>query len=210
MRIAITQRVDLINEYNETRDGLDQKWIELLNYLNIEAVVIPNQINNVRDYYKGLSLEGLILTGGNDLELLATSNNVSVARDNVERELFNIAQELNHPILGVCRGMQYLSALFNETLVKIDGHARKKHKIFFENNLNIYPNQIIVNSYHEWGIISLKNKSQFQVLACSNDGVIECIKHKTKKMYGMMWHPERETPFSSNDLRFIKYVFKLD
>lgn len=210
MRIAITQRVDVIKDYNETRDALDQRWVELLNCVNIEVVVIPNQLKNVKDYYKRLSLNGLILTGGNDLEVLATKNNVSTARDNVERELFSIAQELNHPILGVCRGMQYLCVLLGENLVKVDGHVREKHMIYFDKGFNLYPNNIIVNSFHEWAPVSLKSKSSLEVIARSKDGVIECVKHKTERIYGIMWHPERETPFSPNDLKFIKHVFKLD
>ena len=207
MRIAITQRVDVINDYNETRDGLDQRWVKLLDPLGLQLIIMPNSIGNVREYYHDLEIQGLILTGGNDLLAFDTEINVSEERDRIEKELFQVAMSLGHPILGVCRGMQYMSYLLGETLMKVQSHVSTRHLINYVDDDVVFPNKFYVNSYHSWGLKELASNSVLKVLARSDDGVIESIKHKNKNIYGIMWHPERETPFSNYDERLIKLIF---
>ena len=43
--------------------------------------------------------------------------------------------------------------------------------------------------------------------ARSEDGVIEAIRVRNKKIYGTMWHPERERPYEKDDIQFIKHIF---
>ena len=45
------------------------------------------------------------------------------------------------------------------------------------------------------------------VEARSEDGVIEAVRVRDRKIYGTMWHPERERPYEAEDIRFIKQIF---
>jgi len=61
-----------------------------------------------------------------------------------------------------------------------------------------------VNSFHNFGI-SKKNLSlNFIPLCFDKENNIEAMMHKTKKIYGIMWHPEREKKINKKDINFIK------
>ena len=57
-----------------------------------------------------------------------------------------------------------------------------------------------VNSFHGFGIESLHEN--WQVEARAQDGTIEAMIHKHHRVAAIMWHPERETPYS--DLDFFR------
>ena len=69
------------------------------------------------------TLDGLYLAGGNDLhprlygeKPSGETNDYSILRDNVEKQLLEWALETRIPILGICRGMQLLNVHFGGTL----------------------------------------------------------------------------------------------
>jgi putative glutamine amidotransferase len=45
------------------------------------------------------------------------------------------------------------------------------------------------------------------VIARSEDGSIEAIRHTSLLWEGWMWHPEREETFASHDIRRLKMLF---
>ena len=49
-----------------------------------------------------------------------------------------------------------------------------------------------------------KTNNQFEFIYKTNDNSIELFKSKTKKILGMMWHPERNKKFSSIDKKIFK------
>jgi gamma-glutamyl-gamma-aminobutyrate hydrolase PuuD len=48
-----------------------------------------------------------------------------------------------------------------------------------------------VNSYHTQSISKISD--DFEVIAVDELDNIEAFKHKTKQIYGVVWHPERMT-----------------
>ena len=63
-----------------------------------------------------------------------------------------------------------------------------------------------VNSYHAYSITECPKG--FEILALSEDGEIEAIRHSSLPFEGWMWHPEREIKFSNNDIYRLKKLFK--
>jgi len=61
------------------------------------------------------------------------------------------------------------------------------------------------NSYHSLG--SRKSAEELLVEARAEDGVIEAVRHSSKKIYGMMWHPERNSPFEKSDVALFHVFF---
>jgi putative glutamine amidotransferase len=61
------------------------------------------------------------------------------------------------------------------------------------------------NSYHGFSLASCPEG--FEVLAQSEDGEIEAIRHQSLPWEGWMWHPEREALFSARDVQRIKALF---
>ena len=209
MRIAISQRVDTVPHYHEVRDGLDHQWIPFLEQIGLQVVLISNQLRDPLSYYRDLEIEGLILSGGNDPASLEQPSNVSEERDATEAALIKIAQSMGHPIVGVCRGMQYLCLQYGENLHRIEGHVAQRHPLICESDFD-YPDGIEVNSYHNWALTELQSNSPFQCMARTKDHSIEAIKHRSGPIHGIMWHPEREKHYSEHDLNFFKKIFSHD
>ena len=97
MKIGITQRVEKINNTNEERDCLDQRWIKLLECAEFEFLIIPNLISRVDKWLEKNNVNGIILTGGNDLSHLENANNTSYQRDKIEMAILDWAKKNKLP-----------------------------------------------------------------------------------------------------------------
>lgn len=191
-------RVDHYESRGESRDSLDQRWFPLLYACGLSPLPIPNNLQSVASILEQNSVQGIILTGGNTPSCLGDGD--APERDEVEKSLIQRALSNNVPLLGVCRGMQMLQLFFGSTLEIVEGHIAKNHVI--EGTLG----RREVNSFHKYGCKDANNP-HLDVLAYTTDGVIEAIAHKTKKIKGIMWHPERTSPFDSQDISFIRDLF---
>ena len=100
--------------------------------------------------------------------------------------------------MGICRGMQLLAKIGGSELIPVSGHVGLKHYLYGEMNHEVI-------CYHNFAIN--KVPENFEVLAKSKDGLIECIKHKELPWEGWMWHPERIKYFSKYDVERIKKLF---
>jgi len=207
-KIAITQRIIKNNEYSEIRDALDVRWAELCGRLNYLPVLLPTYYD-FRTYFKSLKIDGIILTGGNDLSSLSFGSELSQKRDVFEKNLIEFGIQKEITILGVCRGMQVIADYFHSEFEKANDHVNTKHRLV-ASDLSRYKNILkkisFVNSYHNYGIKNLS--ANFIVSARSNDGTIEAIEHKKYRIFGQMWHPERENPFRKTELRLIEGLFR--
>ena len=205
-RIGITQRLVREEKYDEIRNALDIRWQELL--LSIDLIPIPIPINVDFSLYADLGLNGIILTGGNDL-FSQTQNELSILRDKHENQCIEYAIEKSIPIFGVCRGMQLIAEYFGSTFKEIDNHVAKRHKICMANE-HEYQIQLDniknVNSYHKYAINVLGNELE-NIAICPDDNIIEAIVHKKYKIFAQMWHPEREYPFDLNNCQIISSFF---
>jgi gamma-glutamyl-gamma-aminobutyrate hydrolase PuuD len=179
--ILLTQRI--IRKKNSLRDANEKDLINFLMKLNCFSYPIPNSyIKNKKKLNLWLSridFNGLVLSGGNDLGEYSE-------RDKLEKYLIGYFIKKSLPVLGICRGSQILAKYFGNKIFKIKGHVGS-HNLDLSEEILVNKN---VNSFHRYGIKKL-NKD-FKILArCSNDKTIEAFRHKTKKIIGIMWHPER-------------------
>ncbi|MCB0733455.1 MAG: gamma-glutamyl-gamma-aminobutyrate hydrolase family protein [Flavobacteriales bacterium] len=206
MRIGITQRVETVAGYGEVRDCLDQNWFRFLEAVGVTPIPIPNSLANPVKWYQDVSLEALVLSGGNDLSELIGAKNVSRERDRTEKSLLEHCRKMKHPVIGVCRGMQLMGSMDNQKLVQVEHHAGTRHRVTMRTmELPILPE---VNSYHNWAFDKLSDQSEYEVVATTDEGHIECIMHHNLPWIGMMWHPERENSFNESDIElFQKLLF---
>jgi N5-(cytidine 5'-diphosphoramidyl)-L-glutamine hydrolase len=195
--VAVTQRVMKHQGYNEKWDALDQKWADFLQQCGIIPLIIPNRLPTARALLDRIPIDGVLLTGGNDIP--SAGGDVQ-ERDQVELHLLETAITGKIPLLGVCRGMQMIQNHFGIELIRIDGHVKPLQTI----TVNGVPEQL--NSYHNYGT---KNSNQIlKVWARSEDGVVKAVRHSDYKLEGIMWHPERNSPFSQRDIERISIFFK--
>jgi N5-(cytidine 5'-diphosphoramidyl)-L-glutamine hydrolase len=203
-RIGITQRVEQIPNYSERRDCLDQRWSVFVWELECIPIPLPNcSPSQVPHLLDELQLDAVILSGGNSIASLDNSaTDAAPERDAFESILLNEALERNLPIIGVCRGMQMINVHMGGKLTQISGHVAVRHRISPIDQSYFLPES--VNSYHNWGISADDLAEELQAIAFDSEGKVEALNHTKKKLFGIMWHPEREQPFNSLDIELIK------
>ncbi len=111
-------------------------------------------------------------------------------------KLFDWLKHCNKPVLGICAGMQIIAKIFDQHItrkkrigvsyISLTHHA--KHDELLN---NIKGKKLKVYELHNFAIEckSIDKSNNFLVLAKSR-GIAEIIKHKTKPIYGVLFHPE--------------------
>lgn len=107
--------------------------------------------------------------------------------------------------------MQLLNHHFDGALVGVEGHTAVRHPIepISGGGCLRLPDNLEVNSYHDFGIDSETLAPVLEALALGPHCSIEALGHKSLPLWGVMWHPEREVPFAESDLIFFRKVFSL-
>ena len=195
--LAITQRVDTVDAYAEKRDALDQKWCDFLTAAGFLPLILPNRMDAAVELLHEFRVSGLVLSGGNDIEKLGGN---ALERDELELALLDRFITKGVPVLGVCRGMQVIQTAFGVELAAVPGHVAVEHSV------QIGETQRSVNSYHKFGAYA--SPEELPVSAIAQDGVIEAVRHRNLPIVGMMWHPERMSPFDGADLDFFRKHFQ--
>lgn len=185
MKIALSMRVTEATGYIEPRDSISHDWLNRLGEWNMTPYPIPNLLKNAASYIDGISPDLLVLTGGDDLGAIPD-------RDRAETELFDIALGRGLPVLGVCRGLQFINQHFGGSTVEISGHVACSHRVIFADFWHpLYGNEGTVNSYHNLAIAPDLLGNELDVTAADTDGNIEAFRHTRLPVAGVMWHPER-------------------
>lgn len=190
-KIGITTRIVNAQEYEEKRDALSQDWVKFLETENIIPILIPNNLSNIPLFLEEINLDGIILSGGDNI-------GDDKERDDTENQIIQFGIERKLPIFGVCRGMQVLNKFFQGKIsfALNDEHVGKNHEIIISNekisNL-LDQDKMIVNSYHQ-NIINFNDigKSLIPFAIYKKDNTVEGFMHKELPIMGVMWHPERE------------------
>jgi gamma-glutamyl-gamma-aminobutyrate hydrolase PuuD len=196
--VLVSQRVDVVTDRNETRDALDQKLVRFILDLGLVPIPVPNgllsAVGETRFFQQisGLNPHAIVLSGGNDLGQFPD-------RDSTERVLLKFAIEMRRPTLGICRGMQLICCYFGGQLVETNGHVASRHSLLDSDGRT-------VNSFHNFGLHECP--SGLRVDAFAPDGTIEAVRAIDHPIFGIMWHPERESPFDSVDVETIREFFE--
>lgn len=203
LKIALSQRVDQVAAYRETRDCLDQQWSRLLEHLDLLPFPVPNGLTDVQPWLGALKPDACLLTGGNDLAFLPGAKDGAEERDATEQGLLDYAHQTGIPVLGVCRGMQHLATYSGCCLQPVQQHVACRHALEQTAAATKIMLPVEVNSFHNWSVDPERLNPDWEILARAEDGMIEALRHRTLPWMGIMWHPERETPFSEADKHLI-------
>lgn len=207
-KILITQRLEEVSSYLETRECLDIRWSKLINSLGCNQVALPYESEPI-DYINQKNVSGIILSGGDEPYSLSKSP-LSKKRDLFEKAVVETGISMQIPIIGVCRGMQFIAELYGSSLEKVEGHVAKNHSLESVTNTKFSEQlELIseVNSYHNYSVTKLSD--ELKVLATDKNGNLEAITHKTLPILCIMWHPERDDPFSELNIELIKSHFNI-
>jgi N5-(cytidine 5'-diphosphoramidyl)-L-glutamine hydrolase len=196
IRIAISQQASVGWKGRTRVDFLEQNWWPFLFECGLHPLVIPNHCKSARRIIETTPIDGVLLTGGNDLVAYGGD---AYEREETEDFLLRYCIETSIPLLGVCRGMQFVQHAFGVPLVRVYGHAASNCFIYYKNVFRT------VNSFHNWG--AMGSVPLLNIAAMSADGVVKAIAHSELPIIGIMWHPERELTVDINDITLFKSHF---
>jgi putative glutamine amidotransferase len=159
--------------------------------------------------------EGLVLTGGEDIdpshygaEASAALGSVDAERDRFELALFAAARSAGLPILGICRGIQLINVALGGTLYQdlpserpgpVDHNpdaarnARTHHVCLAPGSRAAHAlgvDRLVPNSFHHQAIRDLT--PVLVASGWSDDGVIEAVESRADDgwLLAVQWHPE--------------------
>ena len=150
----------------------------------------------------------LLFCGGEDFEpsRFGETNHVNLGEVNLRRDAweFALADEAirrRMPLLGICRGCQFINIRFGGTLwqdLPSEKEGAKVHRIEGEHSISVEAGSFLaklvgsttttVNSRHHQAVKCLAKG--FKVSAISPDGVIEAIEGTDYPALGVQFHPE--------------------
>ncbi len=199
MNILITSN---FKKYYKTYiDFVDHYWINYFEKKNYVFYQLPNSKKISEKILRTINnIDLIILPGGNDV---IKKDKYTKTRLLVEKNTISYGLKKNIPILGVCRGMQVINNFFGGKIYRINGHMKKNHDIYMKKNI-FGKSKHNVNSYHNYGINIISKSKKFNILATDKNNNIEMFKHKKRKIYGVMWHPER-----ANNFNILNKIIKL-
>ena len=158
-------------------------------------------------------LDGVIFAGGGDINPArgaydagdkGEAKGITDVRDDFELRLFHAATERELPMLGICRGIQFLNFMYGgKALIDIPAAGYTENHIVKPFAVALHPivpvegtlaasmlkRRPAVASYHHQAV-KTPGKG-FTVSATSPEGVIEAIEHENGRVLAMQFHPER-------------------
>lgn len=177
-------------------------------------VVIPSYDNEQALVSLLDTLDGIVLSGGADIdpEYLREEPldcvSVNPRRDAQELLLVHLAVDRQIPVLGICRGIQVLTAalggkLYQDIKTQHDrpciehsqtiARGLPSHEVRLEKDSMLYglfgKETLAVNSFHHQAVKEVPEG--FRVTATAPDGIIEGMESTAfRPILGVQWHPE--------------------
>ncbi len=170
--------------------------------------------NDEDDLERLLNLcDGFLFTGGHDVSpKLYNEEPLDCVcsfpkRDEMESIVLKKAIEKNKPVLGICRGIQFINAFLGgslyqdlptQHLTNVEHHQHAPydvpvHSVDIIKDTPLYKclgiEKLSVNSYHHQVVKRISSK--LEIMAISEDGLVEALYMPNHKfLWAVQWHPE--------------------
>lgn len=171
---------------------------------------------------------GFLFTGGHDVstdiygeEPIPGKVAACRKRDEMETKVLDIALAEDKPVLGICRGIQFINAALGGSLYQdlplqhpsgVDHHMsppydRAVHKVRLLSGTPLAEllgiEETGVNSYHHQAVKKLSEK--LTAMAISEDGLTEAAYMPGKKyVWALQWHPEFSYKTDGNSRKIFR------
>ena len=191
---------------------LNQSYFHAIRQFGGIPVLIPVLAEKDELEYLISTLDGVVLTGGDDIDpllfgetILNDTVQLCPERDQAEYEVLKLADQRKLPILGICRGVQVMNVFFGGDLYQDipaqipDCGRHRMEAPYHRTGHNCIAQQgtpveswgaFGVNSHHHQAVRNVA--PGYRCMGKSEDGVIEAIFDPAHKFrWGVQWHPER-------------------
>ena len=158
--------------------------------------------------------DGILFTGGQDVspdfyqeEPLKELGECCRKRDEMEAAMLRLALREDKPVLGICRGLQFINAYLGGTLYQdlpTQRPSEVNHHQGMPYDLPIHQVRLLegtplqnllsmdtlpVNSLHHQAIKKLS--AELEAMAVSPDGIVEAFyRPQSRFLWAVQWHPE--------------------
>ncbi len=195
-KVLLSMRVTEADSYTEYRNSIAYEYIEFLEGLGFLVVLVPNNSNVIEQYFDE-EVDLVVFSGGNNVDPSLYNgkknlDDVYPERDKTEKKLFDIAIQQGVKVLGICRGFHAINVFLGGSVShKVKRHVNQDHKLI-SNQADL--NNQITNSFHNQAITEydLVGWGKVELLATSEDGLIEAVINDERTFLGIQWHPERQ------------------
>ena len=205
MNVLISQRHDM-NKHGQWLDVLENDYVIFFEKFGIQLIPVSN-IVDVLTYFQ-FEVSGIVLSGGNNVGPSVYGeekelSDVSLKRDSTEGRLLEEGIKREVPILGICRGMQFINAYFGGKIH--DDISRLKpgvdHPPAVKHDIELLESDLIkkigkvqqVNSFHNQGVPVDDLSSRLKAFALATDlPLVEGLYSPEHRLAAIQWHPERK------------------
>jgi len=101
-------------------------------------------------------------------------------------DMFSWLKRYDGPMLGICAGMQVISAVYGGSIVPKPAIGLERIEIVTDTPLLREPRQIEGYHLHNYGVTQ---PEEFLLVAGTTE-VVEAFKHRERSIYGIIFHPE--------------------
>lgn len=173
-------------------------------------------------------MDGFLFTGGQDVSPVFYAQKTSSMcgeickeLDDMENLLFRMVYNKDKPVLGICRGIQFINAVMGgslyqdlptEYLSNTEHHQKPPydvpvHSVEIVEDTPLYQllgiKELMVNSYHHQAINMLA--PELSAMAFSEDGLVEAVYAPDKKfIFAVQWHPELSFEVDENSRKIFR------
>lgn len=200
--------------------------------LDIEIVKLSVQYPDWKSFD---TCAGIVFSGGEDVHPsfykkpeyidYCYPEDVSYTRDEIEWKMMEKVNQRGIPVLGICRGLQFINVFYGGTLIpdlatwgkfnhsKLPDGADRYHDVYIDPQSSLYVQTRLekgrINSNHHQSADRIGKG--LVVSAMSPEGTVEAIewKHPEDQFYLSLvqWHPERMDDQGSPLVEYIRRDF---
>src|SRR5436190_18769308 len=172
-------------------DSFTYNLVHYLNELGAQTLVHRNDALSV-DAALGLRPEAVLLSPGP-----CTPNEAGICLELIERAPETL------PILGVCLGHQAIGQVFGGEVVRAKTLMHGKTSPIHHNDDGVFkglPNPFTATRYHSLAVSRASLPNTLEVTAWTEDGEIMGLRHMSRPIHGVQFHPESIATEGGHDL----------
>ncbi len=163
-------------------DSFTYNLVQLLSALGAEVRVERNDAISAADAL-ALGPAGVVISPGPG----------TPAEAGISADVVRAAAETGVPVLGVCLGHQVIAEVFGGVVCRAPKPVHGKTDEIAHDGQALFagvPNPFTATRYHSLAVEADSIAAPLQVQATTSDGVIQAIRHATKPVFGVQFHPE--------------------